>query len=198
MTGRRKNVKERLTDIGLQLFFSNGYNGTGVKEIVDAAGVPKGSFYAYYPSKEALGAAVIERYWAGATARLEPLDKAAAPEARLRQHFELLNEIVIEQEFRNGCLLGNFSTEVAPGSETMREVLAGVFERWRVRLAAVLQEASKVGGLRDGVDPQIAADFLIASWEGAVLKSKVDRSRRPLDHFQAFAFDAILAPTQKS
>lgn len=193
MTGRLKNVKDLLAEAGLQLFFANGFNGTGVKEIVDAIGVPKGSFYAYYPSKEALGAAAIDRYWAGADQRLAPLASDAAPEIRIRDHFRLLSALVVEQDFRNGCLLGNFSAEVAASSEMMRETLADRFQRWQGRLEEVLRQAESDGTLREGVDPAAAAEFLITSWEGAVLKAKADRSATPLERFETFALQAIFA-----
>lgn len=193
MSRRQQPPKERLAEASLRLFFSQGYNGTGVKEIVDAAGVPKGSFYAYWPSKEAMGAAVVERYWAGADERLAPLDEGGPPEARVRRHFQALSDLVVDQRFVNGCLLGNFSTEVAGSSEAIRSTLLHVFEGWASRLNAVLSEAAAAGALRAGVEPAQAAEFLINAWEGAVLKAKVERTRRPLDLFEDLAFAAVFA-----
>ena len=59
----RPNVRERLLDAGVEIFHRCGFNGCGVQEITEAAGVPKGSFYNHFASKEALGAAVLDRYW---------------------------------------------------------------------------------------------------------------------------------------
>lgn len=59
----KPNVRERLLDAGVEAFHRRGFNGCGVQEITEAAGVPKGSFYNHFASKEALGAAVLDRYW---------------------------------------------------------------------------------------------------------------------------------------
>ena len=58
-------VRENLLSAGLALFHAQGFNAVGIKEITDTAGVPKGSFYSYYGSKNAFAAAVLGRYWTG-------------------------------------------------------------------------------------------------------------------------------------
>jgi TetR/AcrR family transcriptional regulator, transcriptional repressor for nem operon len=80
----------------------------GVQEITDAARVPKGSFYNYFESKEALGAEIVERYGMNNTRRAILLDKNVQPLQRLRRHFNALNDTFINSKFERGCLLGNF------------------------------------------------------------------------------------------
>src|SRR6516162_9493212 len=72
-------VRRRLLAAGLDLVHARGFSASGVKDITDAAGVPKGSFYAYFPSKEAFGVAVLEHYWSDIETRLLPILAADAP-----------------------------------------------------------------------------------------------------------------------
>ena len=85
----KPNVRERLLDAGVETFHRRGFNGCGVQEITEAAGVPKGSFYNHFASKEALGAAVLDRYWqqrADTTLRILE-DGDVRPTERLRRYF---------------------------------------------------------------------------------------------------------------
>src|SRR6185295_5851434 len=67
------DVRRRLLAAGLDLVHARGFAASGVKDITDAAGVPKGSFYAYFPSKEGFAAAILEHYWADIEQRLLPI-----------------------------------------------------------------------------------------------------------------------------
>jgi len=110
MTGHirivKPNVREQLLDTGLQVFHERGFNATAVQDITEAAGVPKGSFYNHFESKEDLGAEVVLRY-------LESSDKTQAvlrdpklsPYARLRKYFEGLVQVAEKSEFCGGCPL---------------------------------------------------------------------------------------------
>ena len=186
------DVKERLISSGLSLFFAHGYNGTGVKEIVDTTGVPKGSFYAYFQSKDALACAVVDRYWETAGNRLAPLtDKKMSPKARLRKHFRQLSDMVAGARFDYGCLLGNFSAEMSGQSEDVRKRVAAVLEEWTELIATCTRDAKLAGELRKGLDADEVAAFLLTGWEGAVLRAKADKSRRPLDLFDKVAFRVL-------
>src|ERR1700761_5312508 len=85
-----QNVRERLLEAGVQTFSKSGFNGCSVQDITEAAGVPKGSFYNHFESKEALGAAALEHYWTdGACDRLQILTRTDLPPLeRLRTYFE--------------------------------------------------------------------------------------------------------------
>src|SRR5580700_1948454 len=109
----RPSVKEQIVQAGLKILLQKGFNGVGVQEITETAGVPKGSFYNHFESKEALGAEIVERYGMNSTRRALLLDKNVPPLQRLRMHFEALNDAFIKSKFERGCLLGNFSAELA-------------------------------------------------------------------------------------
>src|ERR1700684_4466489 len=123
----RHNVREQIVDAGLQTLLEKGFNACGVRDITDAAGVPTGSFYNHFASKEALGAEIVERYARDDSRRKDLRDKALPPLERLRRHFTGLNRMYADLGYARGCLLGNFSAELADQSPLIRERLAGLF-----------------------------------------------------------------------
>ena len=180
----RPSVKEKLLEAALEEFLDRGFNGCGVQDITDAAGVPKGSFYNHFKSKEALAIEALQRYMAE-----RPFASAAeSPLVRLRAHFELLAGRAEGWAFRRGCLLESFATETADASPAMREALADAFDRWTTSVAALLVEAQAKGEVDPTLDAPSCARFLVHAWEGAVTGAKVAKSRRPIDDFFAIAF----------
>ena len=109
-------VRESLLDAGERLIHERGYNGVGVKEIVDTAGVPKGSFYSYFDSKEALVVEVVQRYWDAVEARHGALleDEATPPLERIRTFFAAMADDHELRRFTQGCLLGDMALELEP------------------------------------------------------------------------------------
>jgi TetR/AcrR family transcriptional repressor of nem operon len=193
----KADVRTRLLKAGYSLFATAGFNATGVKEIVDLAGVPKGSFYAYFPSKEALGCAVIDRYWlAGADDVLALQDPGRPPLERLKAHFAGISASLVQSDFLVGCLLGRFSGEVAGQSELMRQHLSSRLSDWSRCLAVVVREIAQEDGLAEGVDPDEAADYLLNAWEGAMLRARAERSEDPLEAFQKVAFSTLFRAKQ--
>src|ERR1700712_1568403 len=108
----RPNVREQLLDAGLKTLLEKGFNGCGVQEITEAAGVPKGSFYNHFESKEALGAEIVERFGQDGTRRTVLTDRSIPALDRLRRYFTELNEVFVGLNYTCGCLLGNFSAEL--------------------------------------------------------------------------------------
>jgi len=188
----RHNVREQILKAGLKCLLEKGFNGVGVQEITEAAGVPKGSFYNHFESKEALGAEVIERYAAG-TRRREILgDKSVAPLLRLRRHFEVLNTIFVGSKFQRGCLLGNFSAELSNQSETIRDGLRGLYSRWTKDIETVIREAQDEGTISSKAMAEDLAAFLLDAYEGVLLRARVERGSAPFDRFMQVAFAQIL------
>src|ERR1700742_670210 len=102
----RANVREQILDAGLKTLLEKGFNGVGVQEITDSAGVPKGSFYNHFESKEALGAEIVTRYARdNVTRRAVPPDKSTPPLERLRRHYEATIKLATDAKFERGCLL---------------------------------------------------------------------------------------------
>ena len=111
----KTTTKAALVDVGTRLILEQGYHQTGIQDVLQAAGVPKGSFYYYFPSKEAFGREVIAQFAAAYLARLEQYlgDTTASPLTRLRRHQEDLLARFERRGCRGGCLIGNLSQELA-------------------------------------------------------------------------------------
>ncbi|MCP3168378.1 TetR/AcrR family transcriptional regulator [Myxococcus qinghaiensis] len=189
----RVSVREKLLAAGLETLRTQGFNGCGVQDITDAAGVPKGSFYNHFDSKEALGAAVVDQYMRASSADLALLrDTSLTPLRRLRAYFAAQVESLVAGRFECGCLLANFAAELADHSPLIRERVAASFTEWSLRLEEVLLEAQEAGEVAKDVSPGMLATFMLGAWEGAVLRSRVEKGRAPLDAFLRLAFDRSL------
>jgi TetR/AcrR family transcriptional repressor of nem operon len=188
----RHNVREQIVEAGLKCLQEKGFNGVGVQEITAAAGVPKGSFYNHFESKEALGAELVERYGAASKRREVLADKSVPPLDRLRKHFDTLNTKFIDSNFEHGCLLGNFSAELANQSALIRESLAKLFVRWTDDLVVAIADAQADGSIASKRDAADLAAFLLDAYEGTLLRARVERDRRPFDRFMQLAFEQIL------
>src|ERR1700744_4070530 len=115
----RPNTREQILEAGLKCLVEKGFNAVGVQDITDAAGVPKGSFYNHFESKEAMGVEALARY-AETQGMAELADERVPPLTRLRAHFDRLADQARERDYARGCLLGNFAAEVADHSELLR------------------------------------------------------------------------------
>ena len=128
-------VRRRLLAAGLELVHARGFAASGVKDITDAAGVPKGSFYAYFPSKEAFAAAILEHHWEDIETRLLPILDADGPaQERIRRFFHALADEHEAGDFLLGCLVGNLSLELSGSSEPVRRELVSILDRWGAAL----------------------------------------------------------------
>jgi len=188
----RINVHEQLLSAGLNTLHRRGFNATSVQDITEAAGVPKGSFYNHFESKEALGAEVVLRYFEKSEARKRLRDTSVAPLTRLRKYFECVNESALKAEFSSGCLLGNFGSELSNQSPLIRERIAAAFAAWSDEFALVIGEAQRAGAVSKDLPPKALAAFVINAWEGAMLRAKIEKDYGPLQLFLKVAFSKIL------
>lgn len=189
-------VRRRLLDAGLGLVHARGFAASGVKDITDVAGVPKGSFYAYFRSKEELGAAILHHYWSDIEARLLPILESSEPaRKRIVRFFHALADDHEAGDFLLGCLVGNLSLELGGSSEPVRAELLAILRRWDDALAACLRSGQdEHQDIRTDVDPGELAAALIEAWEGAALRGKVTRTRAPYQRFEAVTVPALVSP----
>jgi TetR/AcrR family transcriptional repressor of nem operon len=189
------STRDHLIEAGLELMRKRGYSATGLQEILQAAGVPKGSFYHHFGSKEEFTAAVIERYFTLAASHGQMVlgNTSQAPLKRLRGYFEELIKMAGQAAPIPGCLLGSLSLEVADVSPLLQNCLSFSFTQWQAAVAAVLREAVKKGELPKSTKPDSLAGFVLNSWEGALLRSQADKNDAPLKDFLRFVFEDLLA-----
>lgn len=191
---RQPGTRDHLLSIGVRVLHARGFHASGVQDITDAAQVPKGSFYTHFESKEQFGAEVLGRYWEHrASAAIAVLgDESRAPLARLKAYFAAKTLDRTAGPLASGCMIGNFSAELAGDSRLVRDRLGIVFAAWTKLLSGCIREAQAAGELHASLDPDGIAAFLIDAFEGAVLRSKVDRDATALLRFQSIVFSTIL------
>ena len=187
----RVNVREKLVDAALNLFHERGYNASGVQDIVVQAGVPKGSFYNHFVSKEALGLETIARYWHDNDLTVLR-DPSILPLVRLRMHFDMMAQRFTASGFSRGCLLGNFGAEMADANPAIREKLSETLKAWTDAIADVLREARDAGTLPAEKNVEQFARFLMDAWEGCLIRGKVMKDRSAVDDFFDITFGCLL------
>jgi TetR/AcrR family transcriptional repressor of nem operon len=189
------STRDHLVEVGLELMRKHGYGATGLQEILHAAGVPKGSFYHHFSSKEEFTAAVVERYVELTGQHIREIlgNTRQAPLKRLRRYFEDLIKMAGQSSPIPGCLAGNLSLEVSAASPLLQGHLSSGFTRWQSDVASVLREAIERGDLPKSTRLEPLAGFVLNSWEGALLRSQADRSDAPLKDFLYFVFEDLLA-----
>ncbi|MFC5220326.1 TetR/AcrR family transcriptional regulator [Streptomyces coerulescens] len=187
-------VRERLLDAGLTLFHARGINAVGIKEITDSAGVPKGSFYSYYSSKNDFVAAVLEHYWSAVIHDhgLRLTDTSTPPVSRLVAFFGSLTQEHAERGFELGCLLGNLALELTDDNGAARQRLADIMGQWSELIGACVAQSRTAGDPIATAEATEVASMIIECWEGAVMRGRVDRSRVPFDRFLTVSLPRLL------
>lgn len=191
----RTHTRKHIIEIGADLIARNGFGSTGINAVLTAAAVPKGSFYHYFSSKDDFGRAVIETfaedYEAGLVAILS--DRKQSPVQRLRAYFDTGLAAMHECDFARGCLIGNLGQELAGQNELFRACLNTVFSRWEKHFERCLAEALDQNEIDPATDVEDMASFLLAGWEGAILRAKVVKSLDPMHRFIRVFFNQCLA-----
>ena len=191
----RANLSEQLIQSGLQTLYANGFNASSVQDITAAAGVPKGSFYNHFASKEDFGVVVVQRYLQILSPVLQILhDQNIAPLERVRSFYSTLIAMPEAQQCQRGCLLGNFGAELSDQHPSIRDSVSKAFESWVKPLSAAISEAQQNGSVRSNMSPELLASFILNAWQGAAMRAKVEQSRVPLDTFFQVVFSTILVP----
>jgi TetR/AcrR family transcriptional repressor of nem operon len=185
-------MREEIVEAALEQFHTHGYNAAGVKDITDAAGVPKGSFYNHFPSKEALAVVALQRY--AAECRMQDLTEVGVePLTRLRTHFEFLRDESVQRGYTRGCLFGNFGTEIADHGDVIRVAVQQGLRQWAALIAAAVTEAQRAGTVRADLDPETTARFVLNAWEGTLIGARADRSAEAFGSFFDIVFGTLLA-----
>lgn len=174
-------TKQRLIEAGLPLLLKHGYNDLGIQAVLTTTGTPKGSFYHHFRDKEDFALQVVEAYVGHVDPVLDAClaDEGSTPLARVRRFFEAMQQMY-EDEGYLGCLLGGLGQELSGVSETFRRTIEACLAGIAERLAACLDESRRIGELPAGCDARELANVLVDCWEGAALRSRVQRSPAPL------------------
>lgn len=195
----KPSLREDILNAGLKVMFQAGYQGATVRDICAAAGAPHGSFTNHFRSKEAFAKEVLDRYFANLqkTVMTTLEDESLTPRQRLQRYLEIISGRLAGDKWNRGCLIGDFSIETTSLSKLMRKRLEAIFEEWRTPFAACIAEAQTLGEIDATFDPVDLAEFLLASWEGAILRMKVERGPAPLERFRKIVFQTVFKEQKK-
>lgn len=187
-------TRERLLEVGAQAIADLSFNRCGLAEILRRAGVPKGSFYHYFASKEEFGVAVIEREATEYRECMRPLleDHVRSPLARLRSVFESGRDECIRNGPARRCLIPKLALETAQLSEPVHQAVKRAYDQWCAQLALLIREGQERGEIHAAHDAERLAGVLVMLWEGATIRMQIDRSLQPVDDFLTFVFDSLL------
>jgi TetR/AcrR family transcriptional repressor of lmrAB and yxaGH operons len=178
MKGRAvSDTRQRLLRAGEQLFRTQGYAGTGLKQLTAAAQAPWGSMYHFFPGgKEQLGAEILE--WAGEFYRAGwqgAFDRYGDPAEAIERVFLAEVQILAASGYRNGCPIASVTLDVASTSEALRKACAGAFDAWLTTIARALSTAGA-----PAEDAAALAGFVLSALEGAIVLSRAAKSGEPL------------------
>jgi TetR/AcrR family transcriptional repressor of nem operon len=190
----RASNREKLLTEGLRVVHEHGFGASSVRDIVQAAGVPQGSFTNHFASKEAFGLEIVENYYAmtnaGVIATLR--NDALPPLARLRQWIERQLAYLEEAEMRKGCLYGNMAAEASEQSEAIRARIVRAFAENQESVAYCLRAAVDAGELSATTEIVEVAGFIVSSLQGAILVAKAQRSPVPIERLLRVLFSTVL------
>ncbi len=189
----RRSLRNQILRAGLPVLFRSGYHAASVRDICAAAGAPQGSFTNHFRSKEAFAVEVLNRYFDYLKDMVAAAltDETLTPRQRLRRYLDVITEKLERDRWMIGCLIGDFSLQVSSHSRLLRKRLDSIFREWRTLFASCVAAAQAAGEVDSRFDATELAEFLLASWEGAILRMKVERSPAALERFKTIVFETV-------
>ncbi len=176
-----RTTRERLIESARELARRRGFDRTSVTDVLEHSGVGKGSFFHYFPSKESLGLAVLERDRLEFIATLEVcLGGEGSAVERLDCFFDAALRMHRGTGFVGGCLWGNTALEMSDTNSIFADFVAKVFDEWTQKLAAVIRAGQLVGEIRGDCLADDLARSVVATIEGGIMMSRLQKDEVPL------------------
>jgi TetR/AcrR family transcriptional regulator, transcriptional repressor for nem operon len=196
----RRSLRDQILRAGLPVLFRYGYHAASVRDICAAADAPQGSFTNHFRSKEAFAVEVLDQYfdYLKGLVREALNDETLTPRQRLKRYLDVITGKLERDRWMLGCLIGDFSLQVSSHSKLLRKQLDSIFREWRALFASCIAAAQSAGEIDARFDSTELAEFLLASWEGAILRMKVERSPAALERFKAIVFETVFQQPRAS
>lgn len=181
---KREIKKNKIIENSIMLMYLNGYNGTSIKDITDAAGVPKGSFYQYFKDKSDYAVEAIKYYYRDSEDSIALFhDENIKPLDRIVRFFETK-----KTKFKNigllyGCFVGNLSEEVGGIDENITFEAENFHNKIEANIYECLKKAKEEGQFASNVDEKYFAKFILTAWQGTLLRSKVSDDFDTIESF---------------
>jgi TetR/AcrR family transcriptional repressor of nem operon len=192
----KENTKQKILEVGSEIIHLKGFNHTGIQEVLNAAGVPKGSFYNFFKNKEDFGLQVIDHFIGFFASMMEPImdDPDSSPLEKIRHILQQFIQIFGERDFSFGCPIGNLAQEMGDLSPAFRKKLKEAVDSMASIYINLIQEAQERREISKEISPKETAYFIVASWHGALGHMKIQKNGVPLENHLRFIFDYILKP----
>ena len=190
----RANTRDRIIETGAGIIHRKGFNHTGIQEILNAASVPKGSFYNYFKSKEDFGLQLIDYFSEqfNRIAKKTLQDTSVSPLNRLYGFLTAFIEHFESQNYAGGCPIGNLAQEMGDLNPAFRQKLKEAIDMMAEAYTSVLAEAQEARKISKNLEVKEAAYFIVAGWHGAIIQMKLEKSIAPLKNHRKFVFEHIL------
>ena len=188
------DTKAHLIRVGLETLTEFGFSATGLDTILKKAGVPKGSFYHYFKSKEAFGIALVNAYDDYFITKLKKYltDSNTPPLERLIHFTQSAIMGMQKYQYKRGCLVGNLNQELNHLSDEFKIRLLQSYVAWQQQVEQCLNEAQQQGTIAKTVDTHLMSEYFWIGWEGAVMRAKLTQSSKPLTLYTEMFLRALL------
>lgn len=191
---KRKIYREDILAAGKELMFLHGYEATGIKSITDKVGIPKGSFYNHFENKEVFGLEMLNKYCNNGIQfhKTNLLESDLDPMERLQMHYDkMITRYTEKLDCKLGCIMGNFSLEMADVNESFRKILDDKFEDIQQIIATCIEQGQEENVIKSDMDADTMAGFMLNSWHGALIRMKATSSAKPLQDFRKLIFQQL-------
>ena len=190
------NTKQKILEAGAAIIHQKGFNYTGLQEILSAAGMPKGSFYNHFKSKEDFGLQVIDFFsdYFDQFSKDILEDRTRSPLSRLEELLDRFMDFFISKDYTCGCPVGNLAQELGDLSPVFQKKLSKAIDKMVDKYTMMLSEAQAAGEISKDLEVKEAANFIVAGWHGALIRMKVTKSIEPLNNHKKFVLDFVLKP----
>jgi len=179
-----EHTRRKIVEAAAPIFNQRGYEGSSLHDLMEATGLKKGGIYRHFSSKEELAAEAFDYTWeASWNARLLHVDEKANGIEKLKQL--IANFVDRRSPVAGGCPILNTATEADDGNLVLRTRVAKALRAWLSRLQNIVEQAQERGETRPGVDPKAVATLIVASLEGALMMSRLQRKDEALRRIQS-------------
>ncbi len=188
-----KHDKQAIIEIGTELFRKRGYHQVGINEILEAGGIPKGSFYHFFEGKEDFARQTLLHYGETSLERIRHYLRNAelSPLERLKSFYRWMIDANVRDGLDAGCLVNNMSIELAGMNREIARQSDEQFMRWVEEIARCVMEGQEKGEITNRFSSRKIAEFLHAGSYGAFARMKATRSKQYLEDWYVMSFAFI-------
>ena len=189
----KEDNRNRALEIGIKILSHKGYHNLGLREVLEQANIPSGSFYYYFKSKEDFALKALEHYtdYVIEFYRSKLFTKDISYNKRLKSLFEAETEWLLSEDCKIGCMIGDLSSEMAGQIDSAQSTLESSYEKFQSIVERFLMEGQEDGAFSMDMKPQEMAMFFLSSRQGALARVKAIRSVEPYKVFAAKMMDLI-------